>query len=543
MVDQENRETDMHENGGAADGAPVREETRQEPVPSSEVSTPEDTAGAAGESQTLEASTGSPTESTPPAEEPAGHGEEVGADLRAQDQGSGHEDHPADETQTAEAHADEVHALEDSGARMELQDSTEPVADHEHETAADAGERERQLEENLQRKEALITRAEELKESTEWKATADEIKRLQAEWKKIGPVAKERSQELWDRFRAPANYFFEQRQGHLGKLREEQEENLRKKEALCVRAEELASSAQWKSTAEALQALQAEWKTIGPVPREHGDPIWKRFRKSLDEFFGRRQEHYARLRKEQEENLRKKEALCVRAEELSQSTQWKATSEAIKALQAEWKAVGPVPQKKADAIWKRFRGSIDVFFERQAAYFENRNQNRDQRDSDRRDQMLDALERKREQTLRLRESLARDEENVTRWQATLTNLRPGPNVDETRTGLEAKIVDVESRMGEKRARLDELEKSIREIAAKLSAPAPKPGPARGNSGGNSGNSGNARGPRNERNERSDRNERGDAGAQAGTAVAAPVTTEAEGAEHPVLAETEPATAE
>jgi hypothetical protein len=564
MVDQENRETDMHENGGAAEGAPVREE----PVTTSEVGTP-DAVGAAGESETLDATTGNPTEhpdeTTPPAEEPTGHGEEVGAEPQAEEhqpdenQGDEHQhpkEHPADETQTAEAHADEVHALEDTGARMELQDSTEPTADHEHETAADAGERERQLEENLQRKEALITRAEELKESTEWKATADEIKRLQAEWKKIGPVAQERSQELWDRFRAPANHFFEQRQGHLGKLREEQEENLRKKEALCVRAEELASSSQWKSTAEALQALQAEWKTIGPVPREHGDPIWKRFRKSLDEFFGRRQEHYARLRKDQEENLRKKEALCVRAEELSQSTQWKATSEAIKALQAEWKAVGPVPQKKADAIWKRFRGSIDVFFERQAAYFENRNQNRDQRDSDRRDQMLDALERKREQTHRLRESLARDEENVTRWQATLTNLRPGPNVDETRTGLEAKIVDVESRMGEKRTRLDELEKSILEIAAKLSAPPPKPGAARGNSGG--GNGGNSRNDRNRRNQRNDRNQRGNAGAQAETttpapaaietgAVEQPAPAEAEETEQPVVVaeteETEPATAE
>src|SRR6185436_3364922 len=271
--------------------------------------------------------------------------------------------------------------------------------------------------------------------------------------------------------------FFERRQEHLAKLREEQEENLRKKEALCVRAEELAASTQWKVTAEALQALQAEWKATGPVPREHGDTIWKRFRKSLDEFFGRRQEHYARLRKEQEENLRKKEALCVRAEELSQSNQWKATSEAIKALQAEWKSVGPVPQKKADAIWRRFRGSIDVFFDRQSAYFEQRNQQRDQRDAERRDQMLDALERKREQTHRLRDSMARDEENVRRWQVTLGNLHPGPNTDETRVSLEAKIVDVESRLSEKRARLDELEKSIHEIAAKLSAPPPKAAPA------------------------------------------------------------------
>ncbi|MGH7694108.1 MAG: DUF349 domain-containing protein [Gemmatimonadaceae bacterium] len=149
---------------------------------------------------------------------------------------------------------------------------------------------------------------------------------------------------MWDRFRAPANHFFERRQEHLAKLREEQEEHLRKKEALCVRAEELAGSPQWKATAEALQALQAEWKTIGPVPREHGDPIWKRFRKSLDEFFGRRQEHYTKLRKEQEENLRKKEALCIRAEELSQSTQWKATSEAMLPF------VGPVHLRRVELV-------------------------------------------------------------------------------------------------------------------------------------------------------------------------------------------------
>ena len=447
MVDHENRETDMPENGTAVEieGAVAAPEAEAPPE--------------------IEASAPAPKDS--PVDVPG--------------------DAQAEEQQPVEAHAeehqpDEVHALEEAGGHpSELQESTEPTGDQEHETAALSGEtteeRERKLAENLERKEALIARADELKDSTDWKATAEAIKRLQAEWKAIGPVVKERSQELWDRFRAPANLFFERRQEHLGKLREEQEENLRKKEALCVRAEEIAASSQWKATAEALQALQAEWKAIGPVPREHGDAIWKRFRKSLDEFFGRRQEHYTKLRKEQEENLRKKEALCVRAEELSQSTQWKATSEAIKALQAEWKSIGPVPQKKADSIWRRFRGFIDVFFDRQSAYFEQRNQQRDQRDSERRDQMLDALERKREQTHRLRESMARDEENVRRWQATLGNLHPGPNVDETRVSLEAKIVDVESRLSEKRARLDELEKSIHEIAAKLSAPLPKPAPA------------------------------------------------------------------
>jgi hypothetical protein len=456
MVDHENRETDRPETGAAAEGTIVQE---AEPVEVQEAS--------------VEAA---PTEAAATVE-PAENHHEDGANGAIPSETSASET-PLEASAEEHHQPDEVHALEEAGGHpSELQESVEPAGDPQHDTAAQGEERERQLAENLQRKEALIAQAEELKDSSEWKATAEAIKRLQAEWKAIGPVPQERSQELWDRFRAPANAFFERRQEHLAKLREEQEENLRKKEALCVRAEELAGSSQWKTTAEALQALQAEWKTVGPVPRENGDAIWKRFRKSLDEFFGRRQEHYTKLRKEQEENLRKKEALCVRAEELSQSTQWKATSEAIKALQAEWKSIGPAPQKKADAIWRRFRGAIDVFFERQSAYFEQRNQQRDQRDAERRDQMLDALERKREQTHRLRESMARDEENVRRWQATLTGLRPGPGAEETRVSLEAKVVDVESRLSEKRARLDELEKSIQEIAAKLSAPPPKAAPS------------------------------------------------------------------
>lgn len=486
MVDHENRETDTHENA-AAEGAVVQNADSpmdENPAENPEVQATGDEIVAA---QTPEEATEVPSEEIPvaaanggiPSEEPAPSAlPPAETPAEPQDAGSPAEEPQALELEPQEDHHDEVHALEQAGGHpSELQESTEPVGDHPQETAEQGADRERQLAENLQRKEALIARAEELKDSTEWKATAEAIKRLQAEWKSIGPVAKEGSQELWDRFRAPANLFFEKRQEHLAKLREEQVENLRKKEELCVRAEELAGSSQWKATAEALQALQAEWKAIGPVPREHGDAVWKRFRKSLDEFFGRRQEHYTRLRKEQEENLRKKEALCVRAEELSQSNQWKATSEAIKALQGEWKTVGPVPQKKADAIWRRFRGAIDVFFARQAGYFEQRNSQRDQRDAERRDQMLDALERKREQTHRLRESMARDEENVRRWQATLTTLRPAPNVEETRVGLEAKIVDVESRLNEKRTRLDELEKSIQEIAAKLSSPLPKAAPA------------------------------------------------------------------
>jgi hypothetical protein len=319
------------------------------------------------------------------------------------------------------------------------------------------------LDENFRRKEALAVKAEELSTSEEWKSTAEAIKALQVEWKTIGPVPQDHSQELWQRFRKAGNSFFERLQEHRKEAGKGNEENLHTKEELCAKAEELSNSTDWKGAAEAIKALQAEWKTVGPAPREQADAVWKRFRAAADVFFERRKEHSDKLRKEQEENLRKKESLVARAEELSQSTQWKATVQAIKELQAEWRTVGPAPSNKAESVWRRFRAAIDLFFERQAAYFAQRNQDLGKRQ----DQMLDALERKREQANRVRESVERDEENIKRWQANLADLQPGDRSDELRASLETKIADVESKLPEKRKRLDEIEVTIQEIAAKL----------------------------------------------------------------------------
>ncbi|HEX3532180.1 MAG TPA: DUF349 domain-containing protein [Thermoanaerobaculia bacterium] len=355
--------------------------------------------------------------------------------------------------------------------------ATEPAGEATTEPAAPADEKagllarlahleseiQAHLDENLRRKEALVLKAEELSPSTEWKETSDAIKALQAEWKTIGPVPQDRSQDLWQRFRKAGNTFFERLQEHRKEASQGTEENLHLKEALCVRAEELSNSTDWKGAAEAIKGLQAEWKAVGPAPREQADAVWKRFRKAADVFFERRKEHSDKLRKEQEENLRRKEALVARAEEHSKSTQWKATVQAIKELQAEWRTVGPAPSNKAESVWRRFRAAIDLFFERQAAYFAQRNQDSDKRQ----DQMLDALERKREQANRVRESIDRDEDNLKRWRATLADLQPGDRGDELRASHDAKISDVEAKLPAKRQRLDELEEAIKEIAAKL----------------------------------------------------------------------------
>lgn len=170
--------------------------------------------------------------------------------------------------------------------------------------------------ENLERKRELCERVEALVDSTDWDATAEEIKRLQGEWKSIGPVPRKHSNAIWKRFRAACDQFFERRKPHLDKILEGQLDNLKKKQSLCEQAEKLAESTDWEETAEALRQLQRDWRRIGHVPRKDVATVGKRFRTACDLFFQRRQEERDRERREYEEQLG---ALQTRIEEVEQS--------------------------------------------------------------------------------------------------------------------------------------------------------------------------------------------------------------------------------
>ena len=122
-------------------------------------------------------------------------------------------------------------------------------------------------------------------------------------------------------------------------------------------------------TAETLKGLQAEWNAIGPVPNQQGPKdqtpdVARRFRTACDTFFTRRNTDLVQRKSEWAQNQQAKEALCARMEVLAEITEWAATFNEIKQLQAEWKTVGPVRRNKSEALWKRFRGACDKFFER-----------------------------------------------------------------------------------------------------------------------------------------------------------------------------------
>jgi hypothetical protein len=167
---------------------------------------------------------------------------------------------------------------------------------------------------NLERKLALIARAEELADSTDWIKTADELKKLQQEWQQAGPVPRNDTRATWKRFREACDKFFTRRNADLAERKETWSANLARKEALIARAEELASSREWDRAAAEIRRLQSEWKTIGPVRRNKSEVVWQRFRTACDTFFDR---YKRRDQIEVESRQADREALVAELESLA----------------------------------------------------------------------------------------------------------------------------------------------------------------------------------------------------------------------------------
>jgi hypothetical protein len=219
---------------------------------------------------------------------------------------------------------------------------------------------------NVQVQEELCTRMEALipVADNEPEKAATEMRALQEKWKSVAAAPRSQAETLWTRFKAAQDQVYEKCKDFFAQQAAERQENLKKKEALCARAEALADSTDWVRTADAIKQLQAEWKTVGPVTRGHEKAVWERFRSACDRFFTRRQEDLKERKHEWSDNLAKKEALIAEAEQLAQSTEWDRAAGRIKQLQVEWKKIGPVRKNKSEVIWQRFRAACDTFFER-----------------------------------------------------------------------------------------------------------------------------------------------------------------------------------
>ena len=217
---------------------------------------------------------------------------------------------------------------------------------------------------NLETKTALCEQAEELltlrnETVKDWQTNTNKVNELLKIWKSIGPVTQKTNTEIWNRFKSSLDGFFASKKDFFDKLKDQQVHNYNLKVELCMQAESLKSSTDWKKTSNDLIRLQNEWKSLGPVPKKYSDKIWKRFRAACDEFFNAKSFYFSNLQSNEAENLNKKIDLINRLKESSFGPDKNENLNILKNFQREWTEIGHIPIKEKDRLQNEFRTLIN----------------------------------------------------------------------------------------------------------------------------------------------------------------------------------------
>lgn len=320
-------------------------------------------------------------------------------------------------------------------------------------------EHEKDMLQNLDLKLELVDKAEQLAASEEWKKTTEAYKELLEEWKKVGHTMHEKNEELWARFNAAKNNFFDRKRAHGDRIGHEQEANYTLKLALVERAEALKDSTEWNKTVQAYAELMEEWKKIGRVPQEKSDEIWNRLNAAKDHFFNTKRSHFEARNVEQDNNLILKQGLVQRANALKNSTNWRDATEEMNELMEEWKAIGPVPIKVKDAIWEEFNGARRQFFKRKDENRERHKQQVERKQGQRVTDVQNFLQK-------LEWELQDDEARVTEFREDIKNITPGPKEKQLREHLTNLIAEIEGSLQTKREKIEKVRAELAEIESK-----------------------------------------------------------------------------
>lgn len=208
---------------------------------------------------------------------------------------------------------------------------------------------------SVEAREQIVAEAETLAESTEWTKTAARFQELQQAWREAGPVPRALGQDLARRFRTASTTFFNRRREDMAGRKKVWAENLSKKEALCERAESLAESTDWDTTAAEIKRLQAEWKTIGPIRRQKTEAVWNRFHTACDQFF---QRYHNRHQLMLASKLSEREALVVELEGLAGAEAADDVADRVQALRNSWNRGVPVPLPEMQTLTDRWHAAL-----------------------------------------------------------------------------------------------------------------------------------------------------------------------------------------
>ena len=231
---------------------------------------------------------------------------------------------------------------------------------------------------NLEAKIELCENAESLlmDKSISTKEAYRQVYELFDQWKQIGPVPKDKKDEIWERFQAALDKIKENYRGSIESQKQRRESNLEAKKAIIdkmkqILSEEITTHDLWQKKTAEVQDLFNVWRSIGPVPQEFNETIWKEFKSLVDKFYQDKKEYYEILKTEWQENYNKKLSIVKQAENLVNSNNWKQDTQTIQKLQEEWKKIGFIPSEKNEYLWRRFRAACDQFFANKEMYFAN----------------------------------------------------------------------------------------------------------------------------------------------------------------------------
>ncbi|MDR0332219.1 MAG: DUF349 domain-containing protein [Dysgonamonadaceae bacterium] len=226
-----------------------------------------------------------------------------------------------------------------------------------------------QEDENLALKTALCEQLEaidysQLKNLKAWNGKIKEVQEIQAQWRQIGYAPRKWNNKIYERYRAAGDLFFKGKSEFFKSLRGDMDENLKRKTALCERAEALKDSQDWRKTSQEMVEIQKEWKKVGTVPNKYVDSIWKRFIAACDYFFEQKKVHTSSQNEDETKNLEAKKVVIEKINNLDTLLGADTALTTLRELMDEWHTIGHVPFKEKDRIYKEFRDVTEAQFDK-----------------------------------------------------------------------------------------------------------------------------------------------------------------------------------
>ncbi|MCX5389556.1 DUF349 domain-containing protein [Streptomyces sp. NPDC006482] len=290
---------------------------------------------------------------------------------------------------------DEHHAVGDLAALGARLDKLVASVDSRREERK--AQKAKQTDEARAAKEALVTEAEELAQSEQWRSAGERLRALVDTWKGLPRLDRKSDDELWHRFSHARSAFSKRRKAHFASLDAQREDARKTKERLVAEAEALSNSTDWGTTAARYRELMTDWKAAGRAQREHEDDLWNRFRGAQDVFFAARGEVFAERDAEQTDNLKLKEELATEAEKLVPVSDLKAARAAFRSLNERWEAIGHVPRDARPKVEGRMHTVERAIQEAEEAEWRRTNPEARARAAGLTGQLQDAVEKLRKQ--------------------------------------------------------------------------------------------------------------------------------------------------